>query len=48
VFQKNFFRGFREVLRHGKNEHIEEFKKCDFTNIYMWAGAYTRPLFGST
>ena len=36
VFVKNFFDGFKKVLRNGPNKHIKDFKKCDFTKIYMW------------
>jgi DNA topoisomerase I len=35
VFVKNFFEGFRRVLKNGPNKHIKEFKKCDFTKMYM-------------
>eukprot|EP00466_Bigelowiella_natans_P000827 jgi/Bigna1/48614/estExt_Genewise1.C_290087 len=35
VFQKNFFKCFRELL--GKNHKIKKFSKCDFRPIYDWA-----------
>ena len=35
VFVKNFFEGFRRVLKNGPNKHVKEFKKCDFTKMYM-------------
>ena len=36
VFVKNFFDGFKKTLRGGPHTHIKDFKKCDFTKIYMW------------
>ena len=36
VFIKNFFDGFKKVLKNGPNSHVKDFKKCDFTKIYMW------------
>tara|TARA_B110000977_G_scaffold192530_1_gene266180 strand:- start:1420 stop:3342 length:1923 start_codon:yes stop_codon:yes gene_type:complete len=35
VFVKNFFDGFKKVLRSGPNKHITSFQKCDFTKMYM-------------
>tara|TARA_B110000967_G_scaffold179372_1_gene194810 strand:- start:3174 stop:4109 length:936 start_codon:yes stop_codon:yes gene_type:complete len=36
VFTKNFFEGFKKVLRAGPHKHITTFSKCDFTKMYMW------------
>ena len=36
IFVKNFFDGFKKTLRGGPHGFIKDFKKCDFTNIYMW------------
>jgi DNA topoisomerase-1 len=37
VFVKNFWEGFKKVLRGGPHAMtIKEFKKCDFTKMYMW------------
>jgi DNA topoisomerase-1 len=36
VFVKNFFDGFKKVLRNGPHKHVKDFAKCDFTKIYMW------------
>ena len=36
IFVKNFFDGFKKTLRGGPHGFIKDFKKCDFTKIYMW------------
>ena len=36
IFVKNFFDGFKKALRGGPHGFIKDFKKCDFTKIYMW------------
>jgi DNA topoisomerase-1 len=35
VFVKNFMDGFRATLKNGPHSFITDFKKCDFTKMYM-------------
>ena len=36
VFTKNFFEGFKKVLRAGPHKHFTTFSKCDLTKMYVW------------